>query len=180
MMAGSAGGEQRGASQPGTPEHAGTGHSPPPLLNGTISVSVPVGMPLPGTLHCTQLREELPPAQELAHVWLSSGGVSLAVAPTSWTSTLPALAWLQPPLRQALQQTPLCTSAQGVPSPLPALCLPSWPGAMLDGTQHDWQQSRVSRGGSAMGLAPLLSDGAHHRFHLGWWHCTLLPEAPCP
>lgn len=75
-------------------------------------------------------------------------GVSLAVAPTCQMSTLLALAWLQPPLTQALQQRPVCTSQQGLPSPFLALCLPSWPGAMLEERQHYWQQSRVRRGGS--------------------------------
>lgn len=66
-----------GASQPGTLEHRGTGCSPQTLLNRTISVSVPVGMPSLGTLHCAQLREELPPAQELAHVLLSGATAAL-------------------------------------------------------------------------------------------------------
>lgn len=103
---------------------------------------------------------------------LCRGGVGLAAAPTSQISMLLALAWLQPPLIQALQQIPLCTSQQGLPSPLLALCLPSWPGAMLEGGQHCWQQSRVRRGGSVqstqgdhlMGLVHLFNDGVHHGF----------------
>lgn len=105
---------------------------------------------------------------------LCRGGLSLAVAPTSWISTLLALAWLQPPLTQALQQKHLCTSQQGLSSPLLALCLHTWSGAMLEGRQYYWQQSRVRRGGSvqsgyggsSMGLFHLFSDAVHHRFHL--------------
>lgn len=103
---------------------------------------------------------------------LCGGGLSLAVAPTSWISTLLALAWLQPPLTQALSRN--ISAHPSKVSPLLALCLHTWSGAMLEGRQYYWQQSRVRRGGSvqsgyggsSMGLFHLFSDAVHHRFHL--------------
>lgn len=92
---------------------------------------------------------------------LCRAGVSLTVAPTSQIPTLLALAWLQPALMQAFQQIPLCTSQQGVPSPFLALFLPSWPGAMLEGRQNYWQQSRLRRASSVQS-----SWGAH------LWGCS--------
>ena len=179
-MAESAGGERGEASQPGTPEHTGTGCSPQALLNRTISVSVPVGMPFFGSLRCGQLREELSPAQELARVllcgataalqaWSEPGcgsplpdvhvtGLSLAAATSNASSS--AETSLHIPAR----------SPVSLPCPLPPQLAKSdarGKAALLAAEQGQERGLSSERlGGSSMGLFRLFSDGVHHRSHL--------------